>query len=130
MHIHGIKRSVLSLLLHIGEDSFPNEFLAQLLHTDGIIDNVFLIPGTITSPVSAYIRDDARPIMTDIAGTAHSHPNGALLPSPTDVQNFAKIGGQCHLIIGPPFSSDSWRAFHANGKKRALHIVEDDGEIG
>ena len=128
MYIKGIQRTVLSLLLQIAEDSLPNEFLAQLRHTNGIIDDVSIIPGTIASPVMAYIRDDVRPIMTDLAGTAHSHPNGALFPSFTDMQNFAKIGGQCHLIIVPPFSSHSWGAFHADGKKRTLDIVEDDDE--
>lgn len=128
MHINGIQKNILSLLFQIGKDSYPHEFLAQLLHTDGIIDDVFIIPGTITSPVMAYIRDDVRPIMTNLAGTAHSHPNGILRPSSTDVLHFSKIGGQCHLIFGSPFSWESWRAFHADGSPYTLHILGDEGE--
>ena len=126
MHIKAIQKNVLSLLLQIGKDSYPNEFLAQLLHKDGIINDVSIIPGTITSPVMAYIRDDVRPIMTNLAGTAHSHPNGILRPSSTDALHFSKIGGQCHLIFGSPFSEHSWKAFHADGTPRTLDIVGDD----
>ncbi|MDR2854786.1 MAG: Mov34/MPN/PAD-1 family protein [Methanomicrobiales archaeon] len=126
MNIKGIQKNVLSLLIQIGKDSYPHEFLAQLLHKDGIINDVLIIPGTITSPVMAYIRDDVRPIMVNLAGTAHSHPNGILRPSFTDVLHFAKIGGQCHLIFGSPFSRDSWRAFHADGSPYTLYIVGDD----
>jgi len=126
MHTNGIQKSVLSLLLQIGQDSFPNEFLAQLLHTNGIIDDISIIPGTITTPVSAYIREDARPIMMDLAGTAHSHPNGVLRPSSADIRSFAKFGGKCHLILGPPFTFDSWRAFYADGSPRTLDIIEDN----
>jgi proteasome lid subunit RPN8/RPN11 len=130
MHTNGIQKNVLALLLQIGQDSFPNEFLAQLLHTNGIIDDISIIPGTITGPASAYIRDDVRPIMLDLAGTAHSHPNGVLRPSSTDIRSFAKFGGQCHLILGPPFSFDSWKAFHADGSLRTLDIIEDDDARG
>ena len=126
MHTKAIRKSVLSLLLQIGKDSFPNEFLAQLLHANGIIDDIVIIPGTITTPVSAYVRDDVRPLMLNLAGTAHSHPNGVIRPSSTDIRSFAKFGGQCHLILGPPFTFDSWRAFYADGSVRALDIIEDD----
>ena len=124
MQITGMYEDVLTLLLQIAKDSFPSEFLAELSHTNGIIDDILIIPGTITNQVSAFIRNDTRPLILNLAGTAHSHPNGVLAPSATDTMNFAKLGGTCHIIIGPPFTRDSWKAFHSDGTARTLAIVQ------
>jgi proteasome lid subunit RPN8/RPN11 len=55
MKIHGIKKDILSLLLHMAEDSHPNEFVALLLERDGFIDEVNMLPGTVVREDSASL---------------------------------------------------------------------------
>jgi proteasome lid subunit RPN8/RPN11 len=55
MNIRGIKQNLLKLLLELGRDSHPNEFVALLRENNGIIDEVNMVPGTITGENSASV---------------------------------------------------------------------------
>ncbi len=92
MKIHGIKQDIISLLLRMAEDSHPNEFVALLVERDGFIDEVNMLPGTVGNEDSASLFFDMMPLDTHVAGSAHSHPRGAISPSDADLRFFPGPG--------------------------------------
>ena len=80
MNIRGIRQELLSLLLEMGRNSHPNEFVALLRERDGIIEEMNMLPGTVAGEDSASLLFDMMPLDTHLAGSAHSHPNGVLQP--------------------------------------------------
>jgi proteasome lid subunit RPN8/RPN11 len=122
MNIRGIRQDLLSLLLEMGRENHPNEFVALIRERDGVMDEVNLLPGTIAGEDSASLFYDMMPLDTHIAGSAHSHPNGVLRPSNADV-NFFPRTGRYHLIIGYPYGRDNWRCFRADGEPCELEVI-------
>ena len=67
MTIRGIRQDILNLLLQMGRDAHPNEFVALLTERDGVIDEVDLLPGTVGREDSAsllsliHISEPTRP---------------------------------------------------------------------
>jgi proteasome lid subunit RPN8/RPN11 len=122
MIIRGIKLELLKLLLELGRDSHPNEFVALLIERDGVIEELNMVPGTITGEDSASVFFDMMPLGTHLAGSAHSHPNGVLHPSDADVHFFPRAG-RFHLIIGHPYRTGDWQCFGADGEPRRLEVI-------
>lgn len=122
MNIRGIRQDTLSLLLQLGRESHPNEFVALLRERDGIVDEVDLLPGTVAGEDSASLLYDMMPLDTHLAGSAHSHPNGVLQPSDADVSFFPRTG-RYHLIIGYPYGRRDWRCFTADGRPCSLEVI-------
>ncbi len=122
MKIRGIKQDIISLLLHMGADSHPNEFVALLLERDGFIDEVNMLPGTVVRNTSASLLYDMMPLDTHVAGSAHSHPSGAIRPSAADLRFFPRTGPY-HLIIGYPYREHDWRCFTTDGESCHLDVV-------
>ena len=122
MNIHGIKQDIISLLLELGRDSHPNEFVALLRERDGFIDEVNMLPGTVTGSASASLHYDMMPLDTHLAGSAHSHPSGVLRPSSADV-NFFPRNGKYHLIVGYPYGNSDWRCFTADGELFDMEVI-------
>jgi proteasome lid subunit RPN8/RPN11 len=122
MFVCAIVREVLDLLLEMGRASFPDEFIVMLGTERNMITTVYPIAGTMVTNKSAIIFRDMIPLGMQIAGTAHSHPNGVLLPSNADLQTFAETG-QCHIIVGDPFEANSWLCFDRDGRERSLEVV-------
>ena len=122
MNICGIKKELLALLLELGHDSHPNEFVALLRERNGVIAELDMVPGTVTGESSASVFFDMMPLDTHLAGSAHSHPNGILRPSNADVRFFPR-SGRYHLIIGYPYGENNWKCFHANGEPCRLEVV-------
>ena len=122
MNIRGIKQEILDLLLELGRDSHPNEFVALLKERDGVIDEVNILPGTITGSSSAHLLFDMMPLDTHLAGSAHSHPSGGIRPSDADI-NFFPRSGRFHIIIGYPYGPSDWRCFHADGSRCSLEVL-------
>jgi proteasome lid subunit RPN8/RPN11 len=122
MNIRGIRQELLSLLLELGRDSHPNEFVALLRERDGIIEELDMLPGTITGEDSASLFFDMMPLDTHLAGSAHSHPNGVLRPSNADI-NFFPRSGRYHLIIGYPYGESDWRCFTADGNPQNMDVI-------
>jgi proteasome lid subunit RPN8/RPN11 len=122
MKIRGIKQDILSLLLQMAQESHPNEFVALLRERDGFIDEVNLLPGTVTGSDSAALLFDMMPLDTHLAGSAHSHPRGVIRPSDADV-NFFPRTGKYHLIIGFPYGKNDWRCFTADGEPYDMQVV-------
>jgi proteasome lid subunit RPN8/RPN11 len=122
MKIQGIQKDIVLLLLRLGADSHPNEFVALLRERDGIIDEVNMLPGTVVREDSASLFYDMMPLDTHIAGSAHSHPSGPMQPSDADLRFFPRTG-KYHLIIGYPYRKNDWRCFTADGKSCQLDVV-------
>jgi proteasome lid subunit RPN8/RPN11 len=122
MNIRGIKNELLMLLLELGRGSHPNEFVALLRQKNGIIEELNMVPGTITGENSASVFFDMMPLDTHLAGSAHSHPNGVLRPSDADVHFFPRAG-RFHLIIGYPYRTGDWQCFSADGEPCELEVL-------
>lgn len=122
MNIRGIRQDLLSLLLLMGRENHPNEFAGIIREQDGIMEELNLLPGTIGREDSASVFYDMMPLDTHVAGSAHSHPNGVIIPSDADL-NFFPRTGRYHLIIGYPYKKNNWRCFTANGEPHDLAVI-------
>jgi len=122
MIIRGIQQDLLSLLLQMGRDAHPNEFVALLTERGGVIDEVDLLPGTVAREDSASLLYDMMPLSTHVAGSCHSHPNGVLLPSNADIRFFPRTG-RFHIIIGYPYAEQDWRCFSSDGQHYRMEVV-------
>lgn len=123
MQIRGIRMDLLDLLLEMGKDRHPYEFAGVIMEEGGLMEEFFLLPGTVSSNESASLSYDMMPLDTHVAGSAHSHPNGNLLPSDADLSFFPRIG-RYHLIVGYPYTRDDWRCYRADGTPCAMEVVE------
>lgn len=122
MNIRGIRQDLLSLLLQMGRENHPNEFAGIIREQDGIMEELNLLPGTIGREDSASVFYDMMPLDTHVAGSAHSHPNGVILPSDADLSFFPRTG-RYHLIIGYPYRKNNWRCFTADGEPHDLAVI-------
>jgi proteasome lid subunit RPN8/RPN11 len=122
MNIRGIRLDLLTLLLEMGRENHPNEFVALIRERDGIMEEVNLLPGTVAGEDSASLFYDMMPLDTHVAGSAHSHPNGVLRPSNADI-NFFPRTGRFHLIIGYPYGRRDWQCFTADGEPCNLEVI-------
>jgi len=122
MNVRGIRKDTLRLLLQMGRDAHPNEFVAILTEQDGLIDAVNLLPGTVAGEDSASLLVDMMPLSTHIAGSCHSHPNGVLRPSNADIRFFPRTG-RYHLIIGHPYTERDWCCFSSDGRQYRMEVV-------
>jgi len=123
MKILGIRQDLLSLLLQMGRENHPNEFAGVIRESDGVMEELNLLPGTIGREDSASVFYDMMPLDTHVAGSAHSHPNGVIIPSDADL-NFFPRTGRYHLIIGYPYRKNDWRCFTVDGQPCNLEVIE------
>lgn len=117
-----IHQDLLRLLLALGRDAHPSEFVALLGERDGILQDLDILPGTISGSESASLQMDMLPLGLHPAGSAHSHPNGVLEPSDADLRFFPKTG-RYHVIVGFPYRHRDWRAYTADGTPCTLEVV-------
>ncbi len=122
MRIRGISVDLIRLLLQIGRENHPYEFVAVLREEDGIIRELNLLPGTSATEVSAHLLYDMMPLDTHVAGSAHSHPSGGIFPSEADLSFFPRIG-RYHVIVGFPYGENDWRCFLTDGSPASLEVV-------
>ena len=123
MKIRCISRDLIRLLLRIGRENHPYEFVAVLREEDGVIRELNLIPGTTATEDSAHLFYDMMPLDIHVAGSAHSHPSGGIRPSDADLSFFPRIG-RYHVIVGYPYGEDDWRCFRTDGSPAAIGVVE------
>jgi len=130
----GIAAPALDLVLGAAADSHPNEYMGLLrgerasevgLDREGVvITEVLVVPATETNPVSATVKTSLVPNDFDVVGSVHSHPNGVLRPSDTDLATFSR--GRVHIIVGAPYRERDWRAFDREGHRRDLRVLDVD----
>ncbi|UCF08814.1 MAG: Mov34/MPN/PAD-1 family protein [Thermoplasmata archaeon] len=123
--IWGIKKKTLMLILEVAKDNYPNEFAATLIAKKGIIEEINLLPGTITGGTHAILRTHMQPpdITLSVVGVVHSHPSSSVTPSGADAQLFGKFG-HTHIIVGAPYDLDSWKAYDGYGQRIELEVVD------
>lgn len=117
-----IRRELLETLFALGKSQHPNEFLAVLKLKNGIIEEFELVPGTISGRTSAAFDTFMMPLDPGTAGSAHSHPSGAVRPSEADLRFFPRVG-RYHIIIGAPYNEDTWKCFRADGNQISIEVV-------
>jgi proteasome lid subunit RPN8/RPN11 len=117
-----IRKGVIELVMETSKDSLPNEFAALLRARNDIIYEIALLPGTISGDRSAIMQIFMRPIDLSYVGTVHSHPSGVIRPSDEDVSLYSKFGA-VHIIVGYPFTIDSWRAFNNEGEEISVEMI-------
>jgi proteasome lid subunit RPN8/RPN11 len=122
MQIRGIRKDLLMLLLEVGRERHPFEYAGLLRETQGVIDELTLLPGTTSNESSASLFLDMMPLDLHVAGSVHSHPNGVLQPSGADRAFFPRTGAY-HVIVGFPYDDQSWVCFRADGTRISLEVV-------
>ncbi|MBN2602538.1 MAG: Mov34/MPN/PAD-1 family protein [Candidatus Thermoplasmatota archaeon] len=120
-----ITSNCLKLICECAKSEYPNEF-GGLLRVDSekktTINEIVLLPGTISGDAHAIFRMHMLPIDFSIVGTVHSHPSHSAKPSSADLQLFRKHG-KVHIICANPYDSGSWKAYNYNGEDLAMEVV-------
>ena len=120
--VYGIRRKTLRMILGASRDTYPKEFAAILRAEEGVVEEILLLPGTISGDVHAIFQLHMLPIDFSVVGTIHSHPSGSYRPSDADRGLFSHFG-RLHIIVGHPYTEKTWQAYDHNGKPRPLDIV-------
>jgi len=121
--IRGIARDTLEFILNAAMSSHPDEFAGLLEEVDGVITNVILLPGTISSSVGARIHLDMMPLHISSVGSVHSHPTPNNRPSQADLHFFSRKGNY-HIIVGHPYGDESWACYNTRGEERNLKVLD------
>ena len=123
--VWGIKKETLQLIMEASKENYPNEFAATLIAKKGIIEEINLLPGTISGGTMAQLQMHMQPpdITLSVVGVVHSHPSGNVTPSGQDAQLFGKFG-HTHIIVGMPYDLASWKAYDAFGRRIELEVVD------
>jgi proteasome lid subunit RPN8/RPN11 len=132
--ILGIAAETLEFALDAAADTHPDEYMGLLrgepardigLDRDGtVITDILVIPGTQSSPRAATFKSSLVPNDLRSLGSVHSHPNGVLTPSDTDIASFGR--GKVHLLLGAPYDQEDWRAFDRDGDPIELGVIDVD----
>ncbi|MDV0445021.1 hypothetical protein MmiAt1_05750 [Methanimicrococcus sp. At1] len=129
MAVTKIASDTLDFILASCKASHPREFGA-LLEADGdTVINVIYLPGTDSTSRSVSLKTWMMPNMPH-AGSVHSHPSGAVRPSEQDLIFFRT--NEVNIIVGEPYTRESWKAFDKNGNLTTLDVVDyefDDTEF-
>jgi proteasome lid subunit RPN8/RPN11 len=117
-----IYKSVLESIMEFSKSFYPNEFSAFLyIDSKNIINDIYIIPATVSSSNSAVIRLDLAPMNLSISGSVHSHPSGTGMPSFADLNFFTrKI---INIITYYPFCLTCFKAYTQNGELTNLEII-------
>lgn len=123
--VRGINRETLNLILEVSKESYPKEFIATLIAKKGVIEEINLLPGTLSGNSMAIIRTYMQPpdITLSVVGVVHSHPSKNFSPSGADLHFFSKFGNT-HIIVGRPYNMGSWQAYDAHGEPIELEVVD------
>ncbi|MGH7754547.1 MAG: Mov34/MPN/PAD-1 family protein [Gemmatimonadales bacterium] len=121
--ISAIRRGCLGMILASSRATHPNEFGGFLRVKGGVIEEVILLPGTVSGNEHAIFYTHMLPVDMSIQGTVHSHPSPYPYPSDADLELFAKHG-RIHLIAARPYTDKSWRAYTFTGDPVRLDVVE------
>ena len=122
MPVKAITSKALELMFAAARDTHPHEFACVLRAEDGVITEILLVPGTISGDSSAILRLHMLPIDLSVVGSAHSHPTPEAIPSEADLSLFSRFG-PLHIIIGYPYTMDSWKAYSRDGSEVNLEVV-------
>ncbi|MDF2956907.1 MAG: Proteasome lid subunit RPN8/RPN11 [Candidatus Alkanophagales archaeon MCA70_species_1] len=122
MKIKRISKETLKLILNASRAQHPKEFLCLLAAERGVINDIILLPGTLSSRRSATLRLEMLPLGMGVIGSAHSHPTPQKLPSKEDLFMFSRLG-RCHIIVCYPYGDTDWACYDRNGKPLHLEVL-------
>lgn len=120
--VDAIARKTLRMILEASRDIYPREFGAILRAEEGVITELLLIPGTVSGNRHAIFHTYMLPADFSVVGTVHSHPSGVYEPSKEDLHFFNSFGG-IHIIVGHPYTEDSWAAWRYTGERVPLRVI-------
>ncbi len=113
-----IKKKVIDSIISYCKMRHPNEAMLILrgkVSIDTIVINDLMIPPlSYYGPYYVGFPIHMLPFDRSIVGSAHSHPNGVVEPSLTDMQNFL---GFISIIVGYPYEDENIHAFDSDGNK-------------
>lgn len=119
---------LLEQIIEAAKRGHPNEFGA-LIHGDPVMDRLEFVldsaRGSDTFMFSLYSRYSGDYIYAD--GSVHSHPSGAAIPSKADLSFFGKFPN-VNIIIGYPYTLDSWAAYDRNGNRLKVGVIYRDNK--
>ncbi len=101
--------------------TYPNEFVAALRAEKGVINEMLMLPGTISGETSGTLQLHMLPIDFSVVGSVHSHPGHSARPSDADLAFFSHFGS-VHIITCLPFDRTSWRAYNLAGERIELKV--------
>lgn len=100
----------------------PREFACLLSVREGTIDELVLLPGTVSGDEHAIFDFTMAPVDASVRGTLHSHPDTHPYPSDADFELFSKEG-EIHIILCRPYGPTDWRAYSHDGHPVRLEVV-------
>jgi proteasome lid subunit RPN8/RPN11 len=120
--VWGIEREVLEMISQAARDTYPREFAAAMRAEKGVIHELVLLPGSISSDYSATFPTFNLPIDLSVVGSVHSHPGPSNRPSEEDLHLFGTFGST-HIITCVPFDMRSWRCYDRGGQPVDLEVL-------
>jgi proteasome lid subunit RPN8/RPN11 len=119
-----IKKECLDLILECARSNYPSEFLGlmRVESSKDTIEEIVILPGTISGESHAMLRLHMMPIDYNLVGTVHSHPSPSAKPSEGDLEFFSKYG-RVHIIAAAPFDEKSWKAYDFVGNEVEVEVV-------
>ena len=117
-----ITSKVLNMIFAASRDTHPLEFGCVLRADDGVITEVILVPGLISSERYAIFKRYNLPVDFSVVGSAHSHPTPNATPSDADLNLFQNTGS-VHIIVGYPYNVNSWKAYDREGTQITLKVI-------
>ncbi len=121
--VRSIRKRTLKMIMAASESQYPEEFGAMLRAEEGVINELMLLPGTVSGERHAIFHFHHLPIDFTVIGTVHSHPSGDCYPSDADLILFRKHGW-VHIIAALPYDMQSWAAFDGKGEPIELEVVD------
>lgn len=103
-----IDKEVVDMLLAMGRESHPKEFIVLLRGKKSKgelrIEEVVIAPIATMGHGFSSFRLDMMPIDLSIVGSAHSHPSGSSIPSVEDLNNMV---GMVSVIVRYPYKDET-----------------------
>jgi len=118
-----IYKDVLESIMEFSKSFYPNEFSGILFCdiNNQIIEDIYYLPGTVSSNNSAYLRLDFAPLSLRLVGSVHSHPAGSGGASRADINFFSTK--QINIIAFYPFNLDCYKVYDKQGKITTLNLI-------
>ena len=119
-----VSRDVAQDITRFAHSTHPREFSAYL---KGVVKNGMLRVNGLEyqhywSDETETVVQQNLPLLSEAVGFVHSHPDGPLKPSRTDLRSFAKEG-IFHLIVGPRRGYYGFAAFDGRGRRVPFSIA-------
>lgn len=117
-----ITGKVLDMILAASRETHPNEFICALRAEGDTITEILLMPGAVQGDSYVLFSLHNLPIDFSLVGVAHSHPTPNTRPSDEDLRQFSNYGS-VQIIVGYPYTTESWTAYSREGEVIHLDVV-------